>query len=277
MKKATKVFAAVLAAAIITSAFASCSKQEAKVVASIDDLYGATVAVQLGTTGDNYVSTDEFKEAKTNIQRFKSGFEAVNSLKQSKVDAIVIDNEPAKAFVAKNDDLKILDEPFADEEYAICLAKDKTELRDKVNGALAALKAEGIVDKIIRNYIADETTGETVPYQYTSPEGVSRTNGTLRMATNATFPPYEYIADNTGSDKTKKVIGIDADMALAIADKLGMELAITDTAFDSIIPEVTTGKADIGMAGLTVTPDREQSVLFSDTYCKAKQVIIVKK
>mgnify|MGYP003367935301 CR=1 FL=1 len=73
--------------------------------------------------------------------------------------------------------------------------------------------------------------------------------GTLVMATNAEFPPYEYY-------EGENVVGIDADIAAAVADKLGMELKIEDMAFDSIIPAVTSGKADIGLAGMTVTEDR---------------------
>lgn len=93
---------------------------------------------------------------------------------------------------------------------------------------------------------------------------------TLVMATNAEFPPYEYYE---GED----VVGIDVDIASAIAEELGMELKVEDMAFDSIIPAVTSGKADIGAAGMTVTPEREENVAFTDTYAKATQVIIVKE
>ena len=91
----------------------------------------------------------------------------------------------------------------------------------------------------------------------------------LVMSTNAEFEPYEY---HDGD----KVVGIDPDIAEAIANKLGLELVITDTAFDSIIPEVSSGKADMGMAGMTVNEDRKKNVDFSDTYASSKQVIIVK-
>ena len=94
--------------------------------------------------------------------------------------------------------------------------------------------------------------------------------GTLTMATNAYFPPYEYY---DGQD----IIGIDADIAKAIADKMGLELKIEDMEFDSIITAVSTGKADLGLAGMTVTPDRQKNVDFSDTYAKGVQVIIVKE
>ncbi len=94
------------------------------------------------------------------------------------------------------------------------------------------------------------------------------TEGTLVMATNAEFPPYEYHDGDS-------IVGIDAEIAQAIADKMGVTLEIEDIAFDSIIPEVTSGKADMGMAGMTVTDERKQSVDFSDTYAEAAQVIIV--
>ena len=93
---------------------------------------------------------------------------------------------------------------------------------------------------------------------------------TLTMATNAEFPPYEY-------KEGDKVVGIDAEVAQAIADKLGMKLEIVDTKFDAIIPGVQSGKYDMGMAGMTVTPEREQSVAFSVSYATGIQSIIVKQ
>lgn len=98
----------------------------------------------------------------------------------------------------------------------------------------------------------------------------ANTQETLTMATNAEFPPYEY-------KEGDKVVGIDAEVAQAIADKLGMKLEIVDTKFDSIIPGVQSGKYDMGMAGMTVTPEREQSVAFSDSYATGIQSIIVKQ
>ena len=93
---------------------------------------------------------------------------------------------------------------------------------------------------------------------------------TLVMATNAEVPPYEF-------HEGDKIVGIDAEVAQAIADKLGMELKIEDVSFDSIIPGVQAGKYDMGMAGMTVTPEREKSVNFSTSYAKGVQVIIVKE
>ena len=188
------------------------------------------------------------------------------SLKQGKIDCVIIDNEPAKVFVSENDDLKILDEPFAEEEYAICVDKSNSELKDKINQALTDLKADGTLDEIIGHWIGDSADQKS----YESAADADHSNGTLVMATNAEFPPYESLDG-------ENVVGIDADIARAIADKLGMDLRIDNMEFDSIIMAVTSGKADIGVAGMTVTEDRLENVDFTDTYAKAKQVIIVKK
>ena len=96
------------------------------------------------------------------------------------------------------------------------------------------------------------------------------TADTLTMGTNASFPPYEFY-------ENEKIVGIDAEIAAAIAEKLGMELKIEDMEFKAIIPAVTTGKIDFGMAGMTVTEERLQSVNFSETYATGIQAIIVKE
>ncbi len=94
---------------------------------------------------------------------------------------------------------------------------------------------------------------------------------TLTLATSADFPPYEFIGDNG------EYAGIDIEVAQAIADKLGRELVVENMDFDSIIGAVSTGKVDMGMAGLTVTDERLESVDFSTSYAKGVQAVIVKE
>ena len=255
-----------LLAGVMALGLTACggSKVPANSVHTIDDLPGKTIGVQLGTTGDIYAS--DYEAEGSTIERYNKGADAIQALKQGKVDCVIIDAQPAQAFVDKNSDLKILEEEFALEEYAICISKDNTELKEKINGALAELEANGTLTAIISNYIGDETKGKT-PYE--SPADVDRSNGTLVMATNAAFEPYEFYKD-------QKIVGIDADMAQAVCDILGMELKIEDMEFDAIINAVTSGKADIGVAGMTVTEERLQSVDFSDPYTTATQVIVVR-
>ena len=235
-------------------------------ITGVDDIVGKKIGVQLGTTGDIYVSDYENDGSGTVIERYNKGADAVQALKQGKIDCVVIDEQPALQFVEQNPGLKILDEEFALEEYAIVIAKGNDELLEKVNTALEELKADGTVDEIVSNYIGSDEEKGTHPYEM---KDVSRENGTLTMGTNAEFPPYEYYENS-------EIVGIDADIMQAIADSLGMELKIEDMSFDSIIPAVSTGKIDVGAAGFTVTEERKKNVNFTDTYATSKQVIIVR-
>lgn len=126
--------------------------KEGSEIASVDDLAGKTIGVQLGTTGDIYV---EDVEGAT-IERYNKGFEAVQALGQDKIDAVVIDGEPAKVFVSQNEGLKILDEAFTTEEYAICVKKGNTELLEGINTAIAKLKESGELQAIVDKYISAE-------------------------------------------------------------------------------------------------------------------------
>ena len=250
----------------MAAAMAGCgSSVPANSVNSKDDLPGKTIGVQLGTTGDEDATTYE-KENGSTVERYNKGVDAIQALKVGKIDCVVIDQQPAEKFVEKNDDLKILSDTFDPEEYAICIAKDNTELTDSFNKAIEELQKDGTIDSIISNYIGDEA-GQ---HPYETPEGTEYPNGTLTMATNAQFEPYEYYdGDN--------VVGIDADISKAICDKLGYELKIEDMEFDAIITAVSSGKADFVAAGMTVTDDRLKNINFTDTYATACQVIVVRK
>ncbi len=108
----------------------------------------------------------------------------------------------------------------------------------------------------------------SAPAEDTAAEFTTVQEGKLVMATNAAFPPYEYMEDG-------EIVGIDAEIAGAIAEKLGLELVIEDMEFDSIITSVQSGRADMGLAGITVTPERAEAVNFTDSYATGVQAIIV--
>ncbi len=141
-----------------TDTYAKASQKiivkEDSAIASPDDLTGVIVGVQQGTTGDIYVS--DLEADGTTVERYNKGFEAVQALSQGKIDAVVIDGEPAKTFVAQTEGLKILEESFTDEEYAIAVKKGNTELLEKINGALKTLKDNGTLDEIVAKYIKAE-------------------------------------------------------------------------------------------------------------------------
>ena len=244
----------------------SASTDATKTIKSKDDLAGARIGVQLGTTGDIAYASDYEKEGSV-IERYNKGADAVIALTQGKVDCVIIDSEPAKAFVEQNKGLKILDDTFDTEEYAIALPKDKENLVKDFNNALDELTKDGTLKSIVDNYIGDDTKGKS-PYK--SPENVDTSKGELHMATNAAFEPYEYKENN-------QIVGIDPMIAQAICDKLGYKLVIDDMDFDAIITAVQSGKADFGMAGMTIKDERKEAVSFTTPYTKTTQVIIVKE
>ena len=149
-------------------------------IATLDDLFefnadgdpvalkntNIKIGVQENTTGDIYSSDaienwgfndlNEDGSIKTDrVTRYKTGAEAISALKSGKIDCVIIDNEPAKSFVAANDGIHILEgeNEYAVEDYAICVKKGDTELLKKINEALAELKEDGTIDKIINKYI----------------------------------------------------------------------------------------------------------------------------
>ena len=226
------------------------------------ELKDKIIGVQLGTTGDIMVSDI----ADVRIERYNKANDAVQSLMNEKIDAVVIDEQPALTFVQKNTGLKILEREFAKEEYAIALSKKNKALKNQINGILSELKADGTMDRIVRNYIG-ENKGQ-FPLKLSLNEKYP--NGTLIVATSATFPPYEYY-------KEAQIIGIDMDLAKTIAHRLGKKLIVEDMEFDAIINAVQSGKADLGIAGMSVTPDRLKNVDFTNSYTASKQVVIVRE
>ncbi|WP_418550073.1 basic amino acid ABC transporter substrate-binding protein [Hungatella sp.] len=126
--------------------------KEGSAIAAPADLTGKKIGVQTGTTGDIYADDVENAE----VQRFNKGMEAVMALTQDKLDAVIIDREPAKVFVKENEGLKILDEAFTEEEYAIAIKKSNTELLEKMNAAIKELKESGELQKIVDKYITAE-------------------------------------------------------------------------------------------------------------------------
>ena len=133
---------------------------EGSEITSVDDLFveGANyvIGVQRNTTGDLYTTWDLEDYGLATIDRYSKGADAVQALLTGKVDCVVIDNEPANAFVAEVEGLKILDTEYVEELYAGAMSKDNAELYEQVNKALEELIADGTVQSIIDKYISAE-------------------------------------------------------------------------------------------------------------------------
>lgn len=168
--------------------------------------------------------------------------------------------------------LKLIDVKLTEEEYAFAIKKENDSLKTEVNTMLAEMTSDGSLDALINSYF-DGTATFTYENKTDSPAADD-----FVVATNAYFPPFEYYEGN-------KFKGVDIELAYKIAEKLDKNLYICDMDFDAIIPSVagvTVGdvapktKADIGMAGLTVTEERKETVDFASGYYESAQVLVVK-
>jgi polar amino acid transport system substrate-binding protein len=159
--------------------------------------------------------------------------------------------------------VKVIDISLTEEEYAFCVNKDNATLLTQVNDILADIMTDGTLDAILDKYFNGEEGQLEIESAVLDTE-----KDQLIVATNAAFAPFEFKSGN-------KFTGIDMEVAKIIADELGKELVISDMEFDSVIIAVQNGSADIGMAGMTVTEARLESVNFSTKYYNASQMLIV--
>lgn len=253
------VFGALALAALF--AVTGCNEKKSVVISSKADLEGKSIGVQAGTTGELYVQ-DELKTAKCNS--FKNVIDASLSLKNGAIDAIIVDELPAKEVCKQNSDLKILDFDLATDVYAIAVKKGNTELLNSINKTIADMKADGRYEALINAFMPAD--GNVKIPEVEKKAG----NGTVRMGTNAAFFPFEY---TEGSE----VVGFDATMAQYIANDYGKNLEIQDMAFDGLIAALQSDAIDFIAAGMTATEERRQNVDFSEPYFSSKQVVIIRK
>ena len=157
---------------------------------------------------------------------------------------------------------KVIEINLTNEEYAFGVDKDQPELLEEVNAFIAEIMDNGEFEEICDRYFGDGT-----PVPVTSAK-LDSSKDQLVIATNAAFEPFEYMDG-------ENYLGIDMEIAAALAEKLGKELVIQNMDFDAVCLAVGQHKCDIAMAGLTVNEDRKEYVNFSDTYYLAYQRLIV--
>ena len=162
----------------------------------------------------------------------------------------------------KNNKVKVIDLVLSEEEYAFAVAKNNDDLLNKVNAFLTKIKTNGTFDAICNNYFGDGT-----PLAITSAT-LDESKDQLVVATSTGFEPFEMVSADG------KYSGVDLEIAYYLAQELNLELVIQDMDFTAVLTSVETGKSDIAMAGLTVKPDRQEIVNFTDTYYNAGQVVI---
>lgn len=255
-----KIIYAVLAASVLLMA-SGCSKKGVVVINGADDLEGKKVGVQAGTTGEIYAS--DIPDVK--LSSFKSGIDAGLALSAGIIDAIVLDELPAKEIVKRSRNLMILEEEFSLEDYAIAVRKGDDNLLNAINASIARMKSDGTYDMLQNAFMPAE--GEIVIPEISE----SAPNGKIiKLGTEPSFPPFEYTEGT-------KVVGFDVSQSQIIANDMGCKLEVVAMNFDSLIAALQSGAVDFIAAGMTVTEERKESVNFSEPYYQSKQVIIVRK
>lgn len=252
---------AIISIAMFILGISACKKKDIVIINNATDLEGKRIGCQAGTTGELYIQ-ESVKNAK--IKSFKTGIDASLDLKNGAIDAIVLDELPAKEIVKRNPDLVIVNDDFMSESYAIAVKKGNTELLDSINKTIADLKENGTYENLINSFMPVD--GNIVIPEIEDVDS----KDIVKMGTNASFPPFEFIMGT-------EVVGFDVAIGKLIAKDYGKKLKIVDMAFDGLIAALQSGAIDFIAAGMTATEERRQNVDFSEPYYKSNQVIIVRK
>ena len=261
--KLNKKFALVLAVVMLLSVVslpASAAKVE-----TVKDLMSAKVGVQSGTVAERIVKL--FLEGSSGeVVSFEKVYEMIDALKDKKIDAAVMDKTPARYFaITERESLRLLvREPVSKPlPYAIAFRKGDP-LREKVNKALAELKADGTRNKIIAKYIVGDPDPKAIDFNQNNGHDI------LWVGCAANLPPYDMRNEHG-------FYGIDVELCAAIAKKLGMELVIADYKFADLAEALLDGKIDMICSAVSVNEERKEFLDFSEPYDADQQLIVVLK
>ena len=230
---------------------------------SFGELSGKKIGVQTGAGFDNIV-LDTIPDAK--IVYLNNKADLVNSLLAFKIDGFVVDEPVAEILVGENSSLTYIPDYLDafDFGYVFPRNDDGEDLCDEFSEFLEDIKSDGTIEEIERRWFSDDESGKSIPDYKSFPAP----NGTLRLAVEALYEPFCYIANN-------QIVGYDIDIAVRFCEANGYGLEINDMSFDAVLPAVQTGKADFGGSGINITPERAQSVLFSEPNYSGGTVMVV--
>lgn len=263
MNKIKKVCTLALAASILLLATA-CGSKEKLAISVKQDIADQKVAVQAGTVAEGLAKELVGEGKESNVDSYTLVSDTILALTSKKVNAALMDIGPAKQFTAKDDSIMILPDQYDIEQYALAFKKGEDTLHDEIDQLITKAKAEGVIDSIIEKYATTEVKSADIDL---NPGGA---NGTLVVGTDAGFPPYE-MREGDG------FVGIDIEIAAYLAKELDMVLQIENMDFEALPLALDTGKIDFIAAGMTVTPERELTINFTQAYIEdARQVIVIR-
>ena len=230
---------------------------------SLSELSGKKIGVQTGSDFDKTV-LDVIPDAK--IVYLNSKADLVNSMLAFKIDGFVVDEPVAEILASENSSLTYIPDYLDSFDFGYVFPKndDGEDLCDEFSEFLEDIKSDGTLEGIERRWFSDDESGKSIPDYKSFPAP----NGTLRLAVEALYEPFCYIANN-------QIVGYDIDIAVRFCEANGYGLEIHDMSFDAVLPAVQTGKADFGGSGINITPERAESVLFSEPNYSGGTVVMV--
>ena len=231
------------------------------------DSNNTKIGLQSGTTSEMYAKALSGVEVKS----FDSFALATTDMKNGNVDYVFCDKTTAASICQEIDGLKIVPVALAQEFYGIAVDKKQADLKTKIDAVLAAHAAE--IEDMAKKFQEGTASAEVYTGVVSAEKDASKADKQLVLATNAEFPPFEYVEHKDG---VKTYYGIDMEIAKLIADELEMELVIEDMKFETVVAAVGNNGVDIAMSGLTITAEREQVVNFSTSYF-AEDIVLVCK
>lgn len=227
------------------------------------DLAGKTIAIQTGTVHDAYLEEKDYLKGNIIPSYYNTPADMIEAVRTGKADATLLDKPVAQIFCNQNPELMILSEELAKGAYGIGFQKGST-LIQPFNEAIKQLKQDGTLEELEAKWTgADESAKKLIAQDWDA------VNGTLRYWVDTTYEPISYVGEGGA------LLGYDLDMMLHAARIMGYRIEITSCNFDGLIPALISGKADMIGSGLGITPERLESIDFSDPYYMSSVMIVV--
>ena len=235
------------------------------VFTSLSQLNGKRIGVQTGTSFDKAVF-EQLPDAE--VSYFNTKADLISALLTYKIDAYTVDEPVIKAQMQQDDRLTYIPEYMESFDFAYVFPQTDAgqALCDQFSEFLRRIREDGTMAEIEAKWFSEDDAQKTIADYSSFPAA----NGTLRMATEALYEPFTYILNN-------KIVGYDIDIAVRFCQAYGYGLEITDMSFDAVLPSVQSGKCDFGGAGITITAERAESVLFSEPNFSGGTVMAVLK
>lgn len=237
-----------------------CSKREK--ITEFDQLKGKEFAVPTGTVADALVLST-FPDAK--FKYFNSVLDACLAVKGGKADAAAYDEPILKNIAAKNPGLIVLPNMITTDNYGFAVRLEDVNLKNVIDSVISGLKSNGDYDVMLKRWLPDEGTPAPMP------EIETGTDGVLKFGTSAITEPFSFV------DGSQKIVGLDIEIASLVAKKLNKKLEVVNMDFGAMIPALIATKVDMIGACITITEERAQKVLFSESYYTGGIAALVKK